>query len=125
MGKVTNKDIPTNFSRIKVPEGYEWEVHNLHAYEEKKKKFAQGLITKAELQQFEHDYRESAEQREWRWRREHVMAELARENAKNYRDFKENPKTFAQKMNQMGKAISMWWWRRPKTPAGKGKMVQH
>ena len=53
MGKVTNKDIPTQFNRIKVPEGYEWEVHNLHAYEEKKKKFAQGLISKAELEQFE------------------------------------------------------------------------
>jgi hypothetical protein len=125
MGKVTNKDIPTQFNRIKVPEGYEWEVHNLHAYEEKKKKFAQGLITKAELEQFEWNYRESAEQREWRWRREHIMKELEQENAKNYSDFKENPKSFAKRMADMGRAINMWWWRRPKAGAGKGKMYQH
>ena len=69
-----NKDIPTEFKRIKVPDNYEWEVHNLHAYASKKEKFAKGEITLLELQEFEHQYRESAEQREWRWRREHVMA---------------------------------------------------
>ena len=70
---MAKRDIPTEFKKIKVPEGYEWEVHNLHAYAEKKKAFERGEITLTQLQEFEHQYRESAEQREWRWRREHIM----------------------------------------------------
>ena len=66
------KHIPKQFNKIKVPENYEWEVHSLHAYADKKKAFAEGKITLAELQQFEYDHRETADQREWRWRREHI-----------------------------------------------------
>ena len=29
----------------KVPENYEWEIHNLHAYAEKKEALARGEIT--------------------------------------------------------------------------------
>src|SRR5210317_103319 len=112
---MAKRDIPTEFKKIKVPEGYEWEVHNLHAYAEKKKAFEKGEITLTQLQEFEHQYRESAEQREWRWRREHIMAELEQQNVKN----------FAKKMADMGRGISMWWWRRPKKGAGKGKMIQN
>ena len=122
---MAKRDIPTEFKKIKVPEGYEWEVHNLHAYAEKKKAFEKGKITLTQLQEFEHQYRESAEQREWRWRREHIMAELEQQNAKNFRSFKENGKEFAKKMADMGKGISMWWWRRPKKGAGKGRMIQN
>jgi len=122
---MANNKIPTQFNRIKVPEGYEWEVHNLHAYAEKKKAFEKGEITLHQLQEFEHQYRESAEQREWRWRREHIMAELEQQNAKNFRSFKENGKEFAKKMADMGRGISMWWWRRPKKGAGKGRMIQN
>ena len=125
MGFDFRKHIPKQFNKIKVPEGYEWEVHNLHAYAEKKKAFEKGEITLHQLQEFEHQYRESAEQREWRWRREHIMQELAQENAKNYRNFKEDPKSFLRKMMDMGRAVSQWWWKRPKAPAGKGKMMQH
>src|SRR5210317_1128037 len=108
---MAKRDIPTEFKKIKVPEGYEWEVHNLHAYAEKKKAFERGEITLHQLQEFEHQYRESAEQREWRWRREHIMAELEQENAK--------------KMADMGRGISMWWWKKPKKGAGKGRMIQN
>ena len=109
----------------KMPDDWGWEVHNLHAYADKKKAFAEGKITLTELQEFEHQYRESEEQREQRWKREHVLQELAEENAKNFRSFKENGKEFARKMFDMGRGISRWWYTKPKTPAGKGKMVQH
>jgi len=122
---MAKRDIPTEFKKIKVPEGYEWEVHNLHAYAEKKKAFEKGEITLHQLQEFEHQYRESAEQREWRWRREHIMAELEQQNAKNFRSFKENGKEFAKKMADMGRGISMWWWKKPKKGAGKGRMIQN
>ena len=109
----------------KMPDDWEWEVHNLHAYADKKKAFKEGKITLTELQEFEFKYRESEEQREQRWKREHVLQELEVENAKNFRSFKENGKEFARKMFDMGRGISKWWYTKPKTPAGKGKMVQH
>ena len=61
----------------KMPDDWNWEAHNLVAYEDKKKKFAKGEITLTQLREFEHKYRESEEQRHERWRREHVLAELA------------------------------------------------
>jgi len=122
---MAKRNIPTEFKKIKVPEGYEWEIHNLHAYADKKKAFEKGEITLAQLQEFEYQYRESAEQREWRWRREHIMAELTQQNAKNFRSFKENGKEFAKKMADMGRGISMWWWKKPKKGAGKGRMIQN
>ena len=110
----------------KVPENYEWEIHNLHAYADKKKAFAEGKITELELREFEHQYRESEEQREGRWRSEHIMREMEIQNAQNYREFKENPKSFITKMVDMGRHVSEGWIRRPKKPApGKGKLVQN
>ena len=71
-------------------------------------------------------YRESEQQREERWKREHVLRELAVENAKNFRDFKENGKAFARKMFDMGRGISKWWYTKPKKSVpGKGKLVQN
>tara|TARA_A100001011_G_scaffold223873_1_gene231789 strand:+ start:235 stop:903 length:669 start_codon:yes stop_codon:yes gene_type:complete len=109
----------------KMPDNWGWEIHNLHAYADKKKAFAEGKITLTELQEFEFKYRESEAQREERWKREHVLQELEVENATNFRSFKENGKEFARKMFDMGRGISKWWYTKPKTPAGKGKMVQH
>jgi len=109
----------------KMPDNWGWEIHNLHAYADKKKAFADGKITLTELQEFEFKYRESEAQREERWKREHVLQELEVENATNFRSFKENGKEFARKMFDMGRGISKWWYTKPKTPAGKGKMVQH
>ena len=83
----------------KVPENYEWEIHNLHAYADKKAALARGEITELELKEFEHQYRETEAQREARWRREHIMREMEIDNAKNYRDFKDNPKGFLSKNN--------------------------
>jgi len=112
--------------KFKIPEGYEWEVHNTVAHAEKKKAFEQGRITLTELQEFEWKYRESEEQRELRWRREHIMAELERENASNFRAFKENGKAFAKKMFDMGRGISKWWYTKPKKAVpGKGKLIQN
>jgi hypothetical protein len=91
----------------------------------RKRPLKEGEITLTQLQEFEHQYRESAEQREWRWRREHIMAELEQQNVKNFRSFKENGKEFAKKMADMGRGISMWWWKKPKKGAGKGRMIQN
>ena len=83
--------------KFKIPEGYEWEVHNTVAHAEKKKAFEQGRITLTELQEFEWKYRESEEQRALRWRREHIMAELERENASNFRALKRMGKHLLKK----------------------------
>jgi|TARA_B100001094_G_C18181114_1_gene800969 hypothetical protein len=112
--------------KYKIPEGYEWEVHNLHAYADKKKAFERGEITLVQLREFEHQYMESEEQRAMRWRRDHVMRELDIENAKNFRSFKENSKAFAKKMADMGRGISRWWYTKPKKAVpGKGKLIQN
>ena len=55
---------------------------------------AKGTKTLADLQQFELDHRETADQREHRWRREHILEELANDGARGYREFKDNPKSF-------------------------------
>jgi len=109
----------------KVPENYEWEIHNLFTYEKRKKQLAAGEITQVQFDEFCNQFRETADQREERWRRDHIMAELATENAKNYRSFKENGKEFAKKMADMGRGISKWWYTKPKKGAGKGKMIQN
>ena len=41
----------------KVPENYEWEIHNLHAYADKKAALARGEITEQDLKEFEFKYR--------------------------------------------------------------------
>ncbi len=110
----------------KVPENYEWEIHNLQAYADKKAALARGEITELQLREFEHKYKESEAQREGRWRREHVMKEMHIQNAQNYREFKDNPKSFLTKMIDMGKHVSEWWVKRPKKPVpGRGKLVQN
>ncbi len=110
----------------KVPENFEWEVHSLHAYADKKKAFAEGKITLTQLQEFEWQHRETEQQREERWRREHVIAEIEQETADHYRQFKENGKAFAKKMADMGRGISQWWFRKPKKAVpGKGRLIQN
>ena len=64
-----------------MPDNWGWEVHNLVAYNNKKKQFAEGKITLLQLQEFENQYRESEEQRELRWKREHYLQEIAIDNA--------------------------------------------
>jgi len=119
------KDIPVQFKH-KIPENFNWEVHNLHAYAELKEKVAKGEKTLADLQQFEHDFRESEDQRDWRWRRENIMKELAKETIEDYQQFKDNPKAFMKKAIEMRKAISEWWFRKPKPPTKSGgRMIQN
>ena len=84
MGFDFRKHVPKQFNKIRVPENYNWEVHNLNAYEELKKEVALGKKTLADLQEFEHKYKESAEQREWRWRREHVFLQRWRTNVYHF-----------------------------------------
>jgi hypothetical protein len=119
------KHIPKQFKKIKVPDNFNWEVHSLHAYADLKAAVAKGTKTLADLQQFELDHRETADQREHRWRREHILEELANDGARDYREFKDNPKSFMRKMMDMGRGISRWWWKQPKKSAGKGRMIQN
>jgi len=118
------KDIPTQF-KYKIPKNFEWEVHNLHAYAELKEAVAKGEKTIHDLREFEEMYREKEDQREWRWRRENIMVELQKQSMEDYKEFKENPKAFFKKAMDMRKAISQWWFRKPKPPAGKGRMIQN
>ena len=92
----------TQFKVSKVPDHFEWEVHSLHAYADKKKAFGEGRITEVELRQFEHDLRETEEQREFRWNQQNVMMELEKENAQNYREFKDKIKNINEKNVRYG-----------------------
>ena len=126
MGFDFKKYLPINW-KTKMPTDYEWEVHNLHAYKEKKEAFAKGEISYDELHAFEMKYRESQDQREFRWQQHHQNMELQKQIASDYQQWKQYGATWLGQMLDKGRQllISKWWWRKPKKPAGKGKMVQN
>ena len=117
--------IPTQW-KTKMPTDFEWEVHNLHAYKEKKEKFAKGEISYDELHAFELKYRESQDQREFRWQQHHQNMELQKQIASDYQNWKHYGAEWLGRMMDKGRQllISKWWWRKPKKPVGKGRMVQ-
>jgi len=120
-----NKYIPTIKKGLtKVPDSFEWKLVNLTAYEELKQKVAKGEKTLLDLKEFESKFRESADERERRWRREYYVKEVQMNHIKNYAEFKENPKAFMTKMANMGKWVSQWWIKRPKKAIGKGKIIR-
>ena len=125
MGFDFKKYIPLNW-KTKMPTDYEWEVHNLHAYKNKKEQFAKGEISYDELHAFEMKYRESEDQREFRWKQHHQNMELQKQIASDYQQWKHYGKEWLGRMMDKGRGllISRWWWRKPKKPAGKGKMHQ-
>ena len=43
----------------KVPENYEWEIHNLFTYEKRKRQLAAGEITQVQFEEFCMQYRET------------------------------------------------------------------
>tara|TARA_B100000900_G_scaffold292428_1_gene251230 strand:- start:1184 stop:1951 length:768 start_codon:yes stop_codon:yes gene_type:complete len=119
------KYIPLNW-KTKMPTNMEWEVHNLVAYKEKKEKFAKGEISYDELHAFEMKYRESQDQREFRWQQHHQNVELQKQIASDYQNWKQYGSKWLGQMMDKGRQllISKWWWRKPKKPVGKGKMHQ-
>ena len=125
MGFDFKKYIPLNW-KTKMPTDYDWEVHNLHAYKNKKEQFAKGEISYDELHAFEMKYRESEDQREFRWKQHHQNMELQKQIASDYQQWKHYGKEWLGRMMDKGRGllISKWWWRRPKKPVGKGKMHQ-
>ena len=125
MGFDFKKYIPLNW-KTKMPTDYEWEVHNLVAYQEKKEAFAKGEITYDQLQAFEMKYRESQDQREFRWQQHHQNMELQKQMASDYQQWKHYGKEWLGRMLDKGRGllISKWWWRKPKKPVGKGAMHQ-
>ena len=82
-----NKFLPSRW-KTKMPTNYEWEVHNLVAYKEKREKFARGEISYDELQAFEMKYRESDEQREFRWQQHNHNVELKKQISSDYQNWK-------------------------------------
>ena len=121
-----NKFLPSRW-KTKMPTNYEWEVHNLVAYKEKREKFARGEISYDELQAFEMKYRESDEQREFRWQQHNHNVELKKQISSDYQNWKHYGADWLGRMLDKGRGllISRWWWRKPKKPVGKGKMVQN
>ena len=120
-----NKYIPAIKKGLtKVPDSFEWKLVNLTAYEELKQKVAKGEKTLLDLKEFESKYRESVDERERRWRREHYVREVQMNHLKNYAEFKENPRAFMTKMANMGKWVSQWWVKRPKKAVGEGKIIR-
>ena len=119
------KYIPINWKH-KTPKDWKWEVHNLHAYQQKKEKFARGEISYDELQAFEMKYRESQDQREFRWKQHNQNVELHNQIVSDYQNWKTYGKDWLGRMLDKGRGllISKWWWRKPKKPVGKGRMWQ-
>ena len=119
------KYIPFNW-KTKMPKDWDWEVHNLHAYKIKKEKFAKGEISYDELHDFEMKYRESQDQREFRWQQHHQNMELQKQIVSDYQNWKHYGSEWLGRMLDKGRhlLISKWWWRKPKKPVGKGKMWQ-
>ena len=117
--------IPTQW-KTRMPTDFNWEIHNLNAYAEKKKKFAAGEISYDELHAFEMKYRESVEQREFRWQQHHQNMELHKQIISDYQQWKQYGSSWLGQMMDKGRQllISKWWWRKPKKPVGKGKMWQ-
>tara|TARA_A100001515_G_scaffold79528_1_gene63170 strand:+ start:830 stop:1582 length:753 start_codon:yes stop_codon:yes gene_type:complete len=117
--------IPSNW-KTKMPTNYEWEVHNLVAYKEKKEAFAKGEISYDELQAFEMKYRESEEQREFRWQQHNHNVELRNQIISDYQQWKTYGHKWLGQMLDKGRHLLMskWWWTKPKKPVGKGKMWQ-
>lgn len=120
-----NKFLPSRW-KTKMPTNYEWEVHNLVAYKEKREKFARGEISYDELQAFEMKYRESDEQREFRWQQHNHNVELKKQISSDYQNWKHYGADWLGRMLDKGRGllISKWWWRKPKKPVGKGAMHQ-
>ena len=118
--------IPSQW-KTKMPKDWEWEIHSLHAYKDKKEAFARGEITLDQLRQWEFEHRESQEQREFRWQQHHQNLELNKQIISDYQNWKHYGAEWLGQMLDKGRQmlISKWWWRRPKKPAGKGKMVQN
>ena len=124
MTKNSKYILPIKKGLTKVPDSFEWKLVNLHAYEELKQKVAKGEKTLLDLKEFESKYRESVDERELRWRREHYIREVQLNHIKNYQHFKDNPKEFMKKMADMGKKVSQWWFKRPKKGLGRGKLIR-
>ena len=118
--------IPSQW-KTKMPKDWEWEIHSLHAYKDKKEAFARGEITLDQLRQWEFEHRESEEQREFRWQQHHQNLELNKQIASDYQNWKHYGAEWLGQMLDKGRQllISKWWWRKPKKPVGKGKMVQN
>ena len=118
--------IPSQW-KTKMPSDFEWEVHSLHAYKDKKEAFARGEITLDQLRQWEFEHRESEEQREFRWQQHHQNLELNKQIISDYQNWKHYGSEWLGRMLDKGRQmlISQWWWRKPKKPVGKGKMIQN
>tara|TARA_Y100001963_G_scaffold107309_1_gene148358 strand:+ start:3245 stop:4030 length:786 start_codon:yes stop_codon:yes gene_type:complete len=117
--------IPTQW-KTKMPDGFNWEVHNLVAYKEKKEKFVKGEISWEELREFEKKYGESQEQREFRWQQHHQRMELDKQIASDFQNWKHYGKDWLHRMMDKGRHLlfSKWWWTKPRKMAGKGRMKQ-
>ena len=126
MGFDFKKYLPISW-KTQMPKDWDWEVHNLVAYKEKKEAFAKGEISYDELHAFELKYRESQDQREFRWQQHHQNMELQKQIVSDYQQWKQYGSNWLGQMLDKGRQmlISKWWWRKPKKPAGKGKMVQN
>ena len=119
------KYIPINWKH-KTPKDWNWEIHNTYTYQEKKEKFARGEISYDELQAFEMQYRESQDQREFRWKQHNQNVELHNQIVSDYQNWKTYGKDWLGRMLKKGRGllISKWWWRKPKKPVGKGRIWQ-
>jgi len=124
MGFDFRKYLPRGW-KYRMPENFGWETHHLTLYNEIKEKVAKGELPPSALQDHFENYKETDDQREWRWRRYWILNEIQEDNIKKFDQFRENPKAFLKRMADMGKAVSRWWWTRPKKMAGTlGRMIQ-
>jgi len=98
---------------------------NRYGHAEMKKKYAKGEITLVQLQQYEHDFALDENIRQKNWQKRIIQKELQEKEIKDFQLFKENPKAFFRKMDELGMYWFRWWMQRPIKPMGSGKLKQH
>ena len=97
------KDSLKNFSgKYLMPSTWGHWQSNRHGHADMKKKYAKGEITLAQLQQYEHDFALDIEARERNWEKRIIQNEMKEKEIKDFHLFKENPKAFFRKMDELG-----------------------
>jgi hypothetical protein len=93
--------------KYKMPNDYAWEYHNPVAFEEAVAAEKSGKV--GAIEEYHQRYRESVEQREERWERKFIEQALNLKNISDFQEWKQNPKEFFHKMQDLGRMIGKHW----------------
>jgi hypothetical protein len=90
-----------------MPKDYAWEYHNPVAFEEAVAAEKAGKV--GAVEEYYSKYRESVEQREERWEKRFIEQAMNIKNIQDFQAWKDNPKEFFYKMQDLGRLIGKHW----------------